>query len=174
MEIEVSKRSYTPENIALLIAAHTELSNENSRLSEENLHLKAHLEATEKRLSWLMEQIKLNKHRQFSRQNEKSEYFQLELQLELAFDENGNEGVDLSDEVKVDETEMITYSRSKKAVGRRIDTSKLPREVIIHDLSEDEKHCNKCGGQLEQFGEDRSEQLEYIPAQVKVYRAHLF
>jgi len=44
----------------------------------------------------------------------------------------------------------------------------LPREVIIHDLSEAEKRCDKCGSQLEKFGEDRSEQLEYIPAQVKV------
>ena len=44
----------------------------------------------------------------------------------------------------------------------------MPREVIIHDLSEAEKRCDKCGSQLEKFGEDRSEQLEYIPAQVKV------
>jgi hypothetical protein len=168
MEIEISEHSYTPENIALLIAAHTELSNENVRLSEENLQLKAHLESTEKRLAWLVEQMKLSKHRRFSQQNEKSEYLQLELQLELAFDEDGNEEDNLVDGVKADETETITYTRNKKAVGRRIDTSKLPREVIIHDLSEAEKHCDRCGGQLEKFGEGRSEQLEYIPAQVKV------
>ena len=45
---------------------------------------------------------------------------------------------------------------------------KLPREVVVHDLSEAEKCCSKCGNQLEKFGEDRSEQLEYVPAQVKV------
>ena len=165
MEISVGEHNYTPENIALLIAT-------NTQLTKENLQLKANLEATEKRLSLLVEQVKLNKHRRFSQQNEKSKY--LDLQLELAFDEEGTEETNLDEEIKAKElavdadTETITYSRRKKTVGRRIDTSKLPREIVIHDLPEAEKCCDKCGNQLEKFGEDRSEQLEYIPAQVKV------
>jgi len=102
-------------------------------------------------------------------QNEKSKY--LELQLELAFYEERDEKDILGGEAKSEElpaTETITYSRRKKTVGRRIDTSKLFREVVIHDLSEAEKSRDKCGSRLEKFGEDRSEQLEYIPAQVKV------
>jgi hypothetical protein len=67
MEIRVGEHTYTPENIALLIATTT-------RLSEDNLQLKANLEATEKKLAWLIEQVKLNEHRQFSQQNEKSQY----------------------------------------------------------------------------------------------------
>jgi Transposase and inactivated derivatives len=43
----------------------------------------------------------------------------------------------------------------------------LSKEQIIYDLTEEEKKC-QCGGKLEKFGEDRSERLEYIPAQIKV------
>jgi hypothetical protein len=40
-----------------------------SRLSEENTQLKQNLEATEKKLEWFIEQIKLNKNRQFAAKN---------------------------------------------------------------------------------------------------------
>ena len=44
----------------------------------------------------------------------------------------------------------------------------LPREVIMHMPEHD--CCPCCGGQLRQFGEDVSEQLERIPATYKVIR----
>ena len=44
----------------------------------------------------------------------------------------------------------------------------LPREVVVHDIDEADKICDCCGGELHQMGEDKSEQLEFIPAQVKV------
>ena len=44
----------------------------------------------------------------------------------------------------------------------------LPREIIIHDLSDADKVCGDCGHTLHQMGEEKSEQLEFIPAQVKV------
>jgi transposase len=44
----------------------------------------------------------------------------------------------------------------------------LPREVVAHALSCD--CCPDCGGQLRKFGEDVSEQLEYIPESFKVIR----
>jgi len=44
----------------------------------------------------------------------------------------------------------------------------LPREVVTHAA---QGHCcPDCGGQLRQFGEDVSEQLEYIPDSFKVIR----
>ena len=43
----------------------------------------------------------------------------------------------------------------------------LPREVIVRDIPEEDKVC-RCGGILHKIGEDRSERLEFIPAQVKV------
>jgi DNA repair exonuclease SbcCD ATPase subunit len=41
----------------------------------------------------------------------------------------------------------------------------LPREVVSHAFHGDS--CPDCGGQLRQFGEDVSEQLEYIPDSFK-------
>jgi len=162
VEIRYENHSYMPENIAVLIETNARLSESNVTLSKENLQLKANLEATEKKLAWLIEQVKLNKQRQFGRKAESSEY----LQLELVFDEEVKTVTEV-EEVEEKDTETITYSR-KKSVGRKIDTSKLPREQIIYDLPETERHCDKCGSELEKFGEDRSERLEYIPAQLKV------
>jgi transposase len=158
MEMRHQNYSCTPENIALLIET-------NNNLSKENSHLKANLEAAEKKIVWLVEQFKLGKQRQFGKKTENGE----QLQLELVFDEI--EGTEESTEIQTIEesadAETITYARKKKTVGRKIDTNNLPREQIVYDLTEEEKHC-KCGGRLEKFGEDKSEQLEYIPAQLKV------
>jgi len=44
----------------------------------------------------------------------------------------------------------------------------LPREVVSHVFHDDA--CPDCGGQLRKFGEDVSEQLEYIPDSFKVIR----
>lgn len=44
----------------------------------------------------------------------------------------------------------------------------LPRETVLHDLAEQDKVCDCCGGQLHQMGCDTSEQLEFIPATIKV------
>ena len=57
-------------------------------------------------------------------------------------------------------------SRKKRPVRRPL-PDWLPREVIIHDLSEEEKVCG-CGAHLVRIGEEVSEQLKYIPAQVSV------
>lgn len=46
----------------------------------------------------------------------------------------------------------------------------LPREEVFHDLPENEKICTCCGQVLHQMGEECSEQLEFIPAQIKVIR----
>jgi len=52
--------------------------------------------------------------------------------------------------------------------GRRRLPEDLPRERVIHDLPEDEKPCPCCGAVRQLIGEEVSEQLEYVPAKVKV------
>jgi len=42
----------------------------------------------------------------------------------------------------------------------------LPREQVIHNITD--KTCDCCGGELHKMGEDKSEKLEFIPAQIKV------
>ncbi len=52
--------------------------------------------------------------------------------------------------------------------GRRALPAHLKRERIVHDLEEAEKHCDACGQDLREFGEETSERYEYIPAQLIV------
>jgi transposase len=52
--------------------------------------------------------------------------------------------------------------------GRRRFPQDLPRERVIHDLPEEDKPCPCCGTMRTVIGEETSEQLDYVPAQVKV------
>lgn len=52
--------------------------------------------------------------------------------------------------------------------GRRALPAHLKRERIVHDLTEEEKHCAVCAQDLRAFGEETSERYEYIPAQLIV------
>jgi transposase len=60
------------------------------------------------------------------------------------------------------------YERSKR--GRRKLAEALPRVEIIHDLSEADKVCPTDGAALERIGEETCEQLEMVPAQIRVLR----
>lgn len=52
--------------------------------------------------------------------------------------------------------------------GRRRLPSNLEREKVIHDLPEEEKPCPCCGKLRHIIGKETHEQLDYIPAKVKV------
>lgn len=59
-------------------------------------------------------------------------------------------------------------TENHKGHGRRKLPADLPRERIIHDLPEDEKPCPCCGTMRTIIGQEVSEQLDYVPAKVKV------
>lgn len=61
--------------------------------------------------------------------------------------------------------ESIPTTAKKKPVRKKLPAN-LPRETIIHDI--EDKTCACCGNALHQMGDERSEKLEFIPAQVKV------
>jgi transposase len=108
----------------------------------------------------LLEELKLEKSRQFSSSSEKN-IFQTDL-----FDEPG---IELEGELKdqLDDTvDVQSYKRKKYPVRKSI-PSDIPREVIMHDISDAEKVCH-CGEHLVRIGEEISEQIKYIPAQLSV------
>lgn len=49
-------------------------------------------------------------------------------------------------------------------------TRHLPREIEILDLAEDQKPCPCCGGERHVIGELVTEELDYVPAQLKVHQ----
>jgi transposase len=109
----------------------------------------------------LIEEILLAKQQRFAPLSEKNL-----LQPDL-FDEPGVElPAEVKEELEDENINIQGYTR-KKHPSRRPLPSYLPREVIIYDISSDEKIC-ECGETLVRIGEEVSEQLKYIPAQVSV------
>lgn len=62
--------------------------------------------------------------------------------------------------------------RPRRRSARRPIPDDLPREEIVHDLSEEEKTCSCCGKPMARIGEDVTEKLEIIPARTFV-RKHI-
>lgn len=56
----------------------------------------------------------------------------------------------------------------RKGHGRRRLPAELPRQQVVHDLSEAEKPCPCCGTPRVRIGQETSEQLEYEPAKLYV------
>ncbi len=118
----------------------------------------AQINQLEQKYQFLLEQFRLAQQRQFGKSSEVAPN-QLGLFNEA---EETQEGVEEADT----EQETITYQRNKPK--RKPLPKDLPRETVVHDLDDADKVCDCCGGDLHKMGEDKSEKLEFIPAQVKV------
>jgi len=113
----------------------------------------------EKNVQRLLEQFRLAQHRQFGKRSESAPN-------QLGLFNEAEELQEKNREPDADARETITYTRSKPR--RRPLPKDLPRETIVHDLDEADKVCDCCGGALHKMGEEKSEKLEFIPAQVRV------
>lgn len=119
------------------------------------LELEKQVNRLENRNQFLEEQFRLAQQKQFGASSEghpgQGELF--------------NEAEELVADTSV-EKEDISYTRNKPK--RKPLPKDLPREVIIHDIAQEDKVCACCNSELHKIGEDKSEKLEFIPAQVKV------
>ena len=106
----------------------------------------------------LLEQFKLAQQRKFGRSSESNV-----LQMEMQFDEA--ESVPPEEIPVEDNTIIITYTRNKPK--RRTLPEDLPRERIEYDIAESDKQC-RCGCLKQCIGEEVTEQLDFIPAKLKV------
>jgi transposase len=116
------------------------------------------VEQLQEKLNWYEEQFRLFQHRRFGASSEKHPE-----QMELF-----NEAESILDALPQGEGELeetITHQRNKP--GRKPLSKHIPREVVRYELSEAERVCD-CGHTLHEAGEDKSEQLEIIPAQIKI------
>lgn len=59
-----------------------------------------------------------------------------------------------------------------KRQARRIDTTLLPREKVVHELPEDQRVCAKTGVRLVPVGAKVFEEIDYTPAQLRVIEHH--
>ena len=105
----------------------------------------------------ILEQFRLAQQRQFGTSSEASaDQLGLFNETEQTVEEDDLEA----------ETESISYTRTKPK--RKPLPDNLPRERIVHDIAESDKTCDDCGHDLHPMGEDTSEQLEFIPASIKI------
>ena len=117
------------------------------------------IERLHARYRQVLEQFKLAQQRNYARSSESNV-----LQLELQFDEADSVP---TEELPKEEENTITVTYTRNKPKRRPLPDNLPREVIEHDVPEHEKQC-ACGCLKQRIGEEVTEQLEVIPAQLKV------
>jgi transposase len=66
--------------------------------------------------------------------------------------------------------EKLVTRRVRHKHGRNRLPDHLPRIEIEHDLPDEEKKCPCCGEVRQRIGQEVSEQLEYVPASMKVLK----
>ena len=118
----------------------------------------------QEKIHHLEEQLRLFKNELFGRSSERR--FEPPAD-QLPLFKSGEEPHTGDSQSKDDTISVAAHARKKR--GRKPLPKDLPRIDIIHDLSEEEKQC-ACGAQLSRFGQEVSEKLDYIPAQLRVER----
>jgi transposase len=120
------------------------------------------VDALSDELRTLREYIRLLKHHRFGRKSEQSSDEQIRL-----FNEAESTAEDAGEE---EDASLLVEAHTRKKRGRKPLPDWIPRVEILHDLPDDEKVCAHDGTALERIGEEICEQLEFIPAQLRVLR----
>jgi len=112
----------------------------------------------------LTEQVRLLKAQQFGASSEQVSPDQQRLLF--------NEAELLSPAVSTETATVTIPAYDRKKRGRKALPTDLPRIEVIHDLPANEKVCThpECGAALAVIGQESSEQLEYIPAKLRVLK----
>ncbi len=110
----------------------------------------------------LLEQISLLRAQLFGRKSEKIQH------------EDGPQPIPLFDmpepvDIEEEEERIPVPAHTRKKSGRKALPEDLPRVERIHDIADADKICS-CGCELTRIGEEVSEQLDIIPAQIRVIR----
>jgi len=112
-------------------------------------------------ITQLEEALKQQRQQQFGASSEKTSPDQLGL---------FNEAEAIEADAAIVEETVAVQSHTRQKKPRVSIPADLPREDIIHDLPDDEKTCPHDGTALKCIGSDDHEQLDIIPAQIKVIR----
>ena len=122
------------------------------------------LSAQNKQLQFINENLK-NLVRYYQKQlfgSSKDQLLPKEMFNEVELESNQEE----QEEDNSESSNVGGYTRKK--AKRRPLPAHLPRKEIIHDLKPEEKVCACCSSELQKIGEETSEKLDIIPAQIIV------
>jgi transposase len=156
---------------------HTDLAKENNKLKEQITDLQQQIEASELKIGYLEHQNKLLETKvlqllkqRYGRKSEKVDPNQLKLFQDDLLEESSAEVKEEIDEPVRSST--IDYEEPDKPKKKRSGRAPLPkslkRERILHEPSPEELICPCCGEERHRFGEEITEELEYIPARLYV------
>jgi transposase len=140
---------------------------DSQNLIEENAKLKEKVILLQQEIDFFREKFKLAQHKQFGASSEKSPD-----QIDLLFNEaEAIISIDtqtIETAADIDSIKEKTPATQQTKTGRKPFPANLPRETRIIDVGVADKVCPCCNGDLHKIGEEKSEQLEFIPAQLKV------
>ena len=130
-------------------------------LPDDPVELKKIIARLQNQVDYLNEQFRLAQHKRFAASTEVAPG------QEDLFNEAEQEA-DLDSLAPEEPKETQDTSCGKKKPKRKPLPKDLPREEIIHDISEADKVCACCQSEMHAIGDERSERLEYTPASFKV------
>jgi len=148
------------------------LPNDINLLKQMVAELLASLKNKDQRIGKLQHYLEQLLHQRYGRKSERLEDIDPALLLpsiqdyikDLAEQSKEDQPEDMPQEESI--KEEIAYTRNKPK--RKKLPEDLPRETIEYDLDDSEKVCDCCGEQMKRIGEEKSEQLDYIPASLRV------
>jgi transposase len=120
------------------------------------------LDNVTRKISQMEHQLQQLLRRLYGRSSEKIDPSQMALFAEML------EGLQEQSPPAEPESEPTSPPAKRTGHGRRRLPEDLPRERVVHDLDDDEKPCPCCGQTRTVIGQETSEQLDYVPAKVKV------
>jgi transposase len=121
------------------------------------------IEARDLQIKLLTEQVRLLTTQKFGASCERHSPDQLKLLI--------NEAESLAAVALTAPLSLVIPAHERTARGHRKPLSAdLPRVEVIHDLPQSEKVCPHDGTALQVIGKDTAEQLDYVPAKVRVLK----
>ena len=135
--------------------------------------LNAQVAALEQEINRLAELIRLARKQRFGASSEKSQPEDGFVQLSYLFNEPECMARENAPEPDVEEIAVKAHARK----ARRATQEKLPEDIeveVIHKtLTEEERVCPQCQGQMNDIGKDVSRRLKIIPAKFVVEEQHM-
>lgn len=119
----------------------------------------------DEQIDLLQEALRLARRERFAAHSEKYPADQSEL-----FDEAEVLKYKSSDKGEEQDDGIVVPEHKRKRSKRKPLPEHLPREVVVIDLADADKVCKTHGTPLKEIGEEVSERLDIVPAQVKVIR----
>jgi transposase len=134
---------------------------------KQNESLAGELRVTRTERDLLKEQLNKFKRQLFAASSEAAGQHQKDMFFNEA-ESLGAQSAPAAEETDEDKIDVPGHKRAKR--GRKPLDPALPREVVRHELPENERMCPHDGAALREIGVEVSEQLDIIPQQVRVIR----